>query len=390
MKVSCLMATHGRYSMVCSALACFLDFDYPDRELVILNNCEVPLVFDHPLVRIINEPGHPSLGHCRQRLLDFADGDLCVTFDDDDLWTRWHLSTAVERIGDHNAWKPARSWWCNGPDKFELAANAMEASVTWRTDFVKKVGYRLAMGDEHAPLLEALGGEPAKEDMGWWASYCYRWGIGNTHTSATLGSGQSVSDRTEAWKAKNQDTGDGKPLEPANLLPWWRKIVRAMPPEMQHPWLLAALGKGPAHAPPLPVHPWRKRIPQGTIVCTPGCFDLLHPGHAEMLRWARSQGDYLAVFVNDDFGVAVQKGADRPLLPLKGRVASLLALDCVDAVIPYNGVDALPFMQQLRPQILVKGPEYAGKPVPHPTGCEVRIAPPGVYREHTSDWVRAA
>src|SRR5687768_14508500 len=119
------MATHGRYEKVCETLACFLDQDYPHRELVILNNHPVPLEYDHPLVRIYNEPKYPSLGHCRDRLLELARGEFVRTWDDDDLYLPWTLSQGVGHIPvDAAAWKPARSWWVNGDSPAALAGNA--------------------------------------------------------------------------------------------------------------------------------------------------------------------------------------------------------------------------------------------------------------------------
>lgn len=396
-KVSCLMATYGRYTNVCRALACFLSQDYDDAELVILNNHPATLSFDHPKVRIVNEPGHATLGHCRQRLLDFADGEFCRTWDDD-FYLPWAISQGVEgtarwydRAAWHYpaAWKPSRSWATNGIDSIKLEHNAFEAAVTWRTAFVKKHGYRLGMGDEHRPLLDAIGTVP-QNDMGIWASYLYCWGLGDYHASGSLGNGQSVEQRTAAWMAHNNDTGNGQPLVPSDLLPWYRRIVRCIQPELQNAWMLAALGIGPAHAPPAK---WGIKPPRpGKLVVTAGCFDVLHPGHVAFLQWARAQGDYLAVLLNDDHGVELQKGKDRPIVPYAGRWAALMGLDCVDAVVNLPGINEQPILDRLGPNLLVvKGCDYGGKEsiVPRPAGCEVRIAPPMAFAKHTSDLVGA-
>ena len=44
-----------------------------------------------------------------------------------------------------------------------------------------------------------------------------------------------------------------------------------------------------------------------------GCFDVLHPGHIELLKHARSLGDYLIVAIDSDKKVAEMKGPDRPI-----------------------------------------------------------------------------
>jgi hypothetical protein len=215
----------------------FLAQDYPDRELIILNNHPVPLAFDHPLVRIINEPGHPTLGDCRNRLLDFADGELVRTWDDDDLYLPWCISQGVDRLGSAAAWKPARSWFTNGGRAFSLAGNAMEASITFRRGAVEAAGYAPAMGNEHAPLLAAI--RVAEDEVGHWAGYGYTWGCGAYHASGTLGSPRSVAERTAEWQRKNDDVRPGVPLAPAGAAHWWGRMLSYVPENDRLSWSAA-------------------------------------------------------------------------------------------------------------------------------------------------------
>lgn len=400
------MATHGRHTFVNQALACFLRQDYANRELVILNNHQHPFQFDHTLVTIINEPGHPTLGHCRNRLLDFADGEFCRTWDDDDLYAPWCISQGVDHINSADAWKPTRSWWEDGngfgsgtprtPGTFELAANAMEASVTWRTAWVKSIGYHNGEGDEHRTLIQALGNiGPATNEMGEWASYCYRWtGKMQHHCSGSLGdTNKNDEQRAAEWQAQNQDIGDLLNQDYWHVAEQWRRLVRYIQPNLQTAWMNAARGHGPAHVAPLTNGSKRRGIMQlmtqrtEATVVAPGCWDLLHDGHKATLEWARQQGDRLIVLVNDDDGVAIQKGPGRPLVPLAGRIASLSSLDCVDGIGVVAGRDDGPVLRDLMPKFLVKGPEYAGRvqEIWTPPQCELRIAPPAEFRQHTSD-----
>lgn len=420
-KVSCLMATYGRHARVCEALACFLSQDYADRELVILNNHPEPLIFDcydgvndpnvrtaedavalKRTVKVINEPGHATLGHCRNRLLDFADGEFMRLWDDDDLYLPWAISQGVARIGNAAAWKPEKSLWCNGPNQIGVAANAMEASITWRTHFVRQFGFHLGEGDESKTLLAALGNAgPATGDVGQWASYLYRWGCGEWHASGTIGNGDSDEQRAADWKANNNDVKPGTPLAPAygRVQEWWRKIVRLIEPGLQSRWMAAALGVGPAHVKPVTAASKETNVHFGAVVSgsrrlvvAPGCWDVLHPGHIDTLRWARTQGDWLIVLVNDDQGVAEQKGEHRPLVPLAGRIAALSDMECVDGIIVVPGKDDMPLLRQLKPAVLVKGPDYAwrAQAVPRHDGCEVRIAPNSSFARHTSSLSEAA
>ncbi len=92
------------------------------------------------------------------------------------------------------------------------------------------------------------------------------------------------------------------------------------------------------------------------VVHCHGCFDIVHPGHIHHLQFARSQGDLLVVTVSAD--THVNKGVNRPLIPDDLRARSLAALECVDAVYINSDPTAVALLEQLRPDIYVKGREY--------------------------------
>jgi hypothetical protein len=70
--VSCLTATYGRYSFLKEAISFFQDQDYPNKEMIILNNHPVPLVVELPNIKVFNFPGHRTLGECRNTLVDLT------------------------------------------------------------------------------------------------------------------------------------------------------------------------------------------------------------------------------------------------------------------------------------------------------------------------------
>lgn len=93
---------------------------------------------------------------------------------------------------------------------------------------------------------------------------------------------------------------------------------------------------------------------------TNGVFDLLHVGHVTLLEAARAEGATLVVGVNSDDSVRLlAKGADRPFVPLAERARVLAALGCVDCVVPFDEATPLALIQALRPDVLVKGADYA-------------------------------
>jgi D-beta-D-heptose 7-phosphate kinase/D-beta-D-heptose 1-phosphate adenosyltransferase len=97
----------------------------------------------------------------------------------------------------------------------------------------------------------------------------------------------------------------------------------------------------------------------GTVVATGGCFDLLHIGHLATLRAARALGDCLIVCLNSDASVRDLKGPDRPLNNETDRSRLLAALDCVDAVVVFDESTPEAVLTWLRPDIWVKGGDYA-------------------------------
>ena len=95
------------------------------------------------------------------------------------------------------------------------------------------------------------------------------------------------------------------------------------------------------------------------VVFTNGCFDLLHRGHVALLEEARAEGDVLVVGLNSGASVRGLKGEGRPLLPEHERAEALLALEAVDRVVVYSDPTPLELVRALRPDVLVKGADWA-------------------------------
>jgi D-beta-D-heptose 7-phosphate kinase/D-beta-D-heptose 1-phosphate adenosyltransferase len=95
-------------------------------------------------------------------------------------------------------------------------------------------------------------------------------------------------------------------------------------------------------------------------VAAGGCFDLLHPGHLRTLEAARALGDCLIVCLNGDASVRRLKGPGRPVNPAADRARLLLGLSCVDAVTVFGEDTPVAALGTIRPQVFVKGGDYAG------------------------------
>jgi D-beta-D-heptose 7-phosphate kinase/D-beta-D-heptose 1-phosphate adenosyltransferase len=101
----------------------------------------------------------------------------------------------------------------------------------------------------------------------------------------------------------------------------------------------------------------RRRMGQ-KIAFTNGCFDVLHAGHVQYLREARTQADVLVVGLNSDAGVRVLKGPGRPVNAVDARAYVLGSLETVNYVTIFNEPTPLELIHALRPDVLVKGADY--------------------------------
>lgn len=94
------------------------------------------------------------------------------------------------------------------------------------------------------------------------------------------------------------------------------------------------------------------------LVFTNGCFDLIHPGHVDLLERARALGDRLIVGINSDRSVRTIKGTARPLQDQDSRKAVLLGLRSVDEVMIFDELTPERLISELRPDVLVKGGDW--------------------------------
>lgn len=104
---------------------------------------------------------------------------------------------------------------------------------------------------------------------------------------------------------------------------------------------------------------WRVSAP-GPVVFTNGVFDLLHPGHVELLEAARREGAALVVGVNSDASARrLAKGSGRPVAGQDARARVVAGLAAVDCVILFEEETPLELIRALAPDVLVKGADYA-------------------------------
>ncbi len=133
------------------------------------------------------------------------------------------------------------------------------------------------------------------------------------------------------------------------------------------------------------------------FVFTNGCFDLIHPGHVELLRRARSLGHYLLVGLNSDRSVGALKGPGRPIQGEQARATVVAALASVDYAVLFDEDTPLRLIQELLPDILVKGGDYTpasvvGRAEVERAGGQVHVIPlvPGFSSSEIADRIRSS
>lgn len=193
-KVSCLCPTFGRFPqfgrLLAEAVWCFLQQDYPNKELVILNDCAPQrIVCNAPGVVVINlQNRFPTLGEKYNALVRCSSGDLLLPWEDDDLSLPWRIRQSVERIGTNAYWNPQRSWYCNAGVLHSDHAHGVchNASAFVHSAWWGVGGYPATNGDQDAIFDSRLRrwsvAEPLGEDTREW-SYVYRWGVSPLHLS---------------------------------------------------------------------------------------------------------------------------------------------------------------------------------------------------------------
>lgn len=112
---------------------------------------------------------------------------------------------------------------------------------------------------------------------------------------------------------------------------------------------------------------------QSEIIFTNGCFDIIHVGHIELLKYCSSLGGRVIVGLNSDKSVSSLKGPQRPVNNESSRKAVLESIKYVDQVIIFGEETPLELIRTINPRIIVKGGDYKIEEVIGNDLAEVRI-----------------
>jgi D-beta-D-heptose 7-phosphate kinase/D-beta-D-heptose 1-phosphate adenosyltransferase len=110
-----------------------------------------------------------------------------------------------------------------------------------------------------------------------------------------------------------------------------------------------------------------------SVVFTNGCFDILHRGHLELLKYCKGIGNTVIVGLNSDKSVKRLKGNSRPINNQSDRKYFLESLKFVDKVIVFEEDTPYNLIKNLKPDLIVKGGDYRKEDVVGSDICEVKI-----------------
>jgi len=247
-KVVCLCPTRGRFEMLRKSISYFLSQDYENKELVILNNHEVPLSLSEELksenITVVNKGASTSVGHfveMQNEVLQTLEGDFVIpAWDDDDMFLPWHISSLVKLFSPEiqaARTHPNLIMFCReGKPVADVQGNYCEPSNLVRMDFVKKYGF---------------GGPDKTQEMFWhWSwlnhlvpsnyivdnyqndtGYVLIWDrscFDDTENSVIHAQCFNAENCTDSYIDNLNDTGDGKPLTSCSVKPLYQKVYDAL------------------------------------------------------------------------------------------------------------------------------------------------------------------
>ncbi|MEM0465200.1 MAG: RpiB/LacA/LacB family sugar-phosphate isomerase [Candidatus Pacearchaeota archaeon] len=145
--------------------------------------------------------------------------------------------------------------------------------------------------------------------------------------------------------------------------------------EILNSWLFTKFGYG-RHIPRVEK---LKFYPTQRIIFTNGIFDVLHSGHIELLKFAKSLGDKLIVGINSDRATKLLRGENRPLNNEIDRKKILESIDYVDQVIIFDDTEPINIIKEIKPDVVVKGGEYTEEEIrvrdKIPEDIEIKVFP---------------
>jgi glycosyltransferase involved in cell wall biosynthesis len=206
-RVSCLTLTYNRFPgashLLSESVESFLRQDYPNKELIVVNDCpSQTIIFKHDNVKIINiTKRFDTLGEKFNFAVANSSGGLLMIMDDDDIGLPWHIRMAVDRLGTNEYWQPDSHWILdNGSMKFVDMRGQLPAKGIFTRNLFDAIGGFAKSSesidrDFQARAMKYAGSKAVREPIrAEECSYVYRWGGTGSyhHTSRDPGKYERV------------------------------------------------------------------------------------------------------------------------------------------------------------------------------------------------------
>jgi glycosyltransferase involved in cell wall biosynthesis len=225
--VSALCCTYGRPEILGEAIQCFLDQDYDNKELIIVNDQEgVTLSIDDcpENVHIFNSPMRfECLGEKRNYSKDIANGDFMCIWDDDDLYTPWRISESVELMRVYNSKdliKPRKALMSTNNKDYKVVSNLFHSQATFSRKYMEDNDYPEISVGEDSKFETGANAEYCNIEPLFW--YVYRWGQNVHHLSGIADEGKSW-ERALTWPSYQDMEGEIK-VVPGLKKDYWSEI----------------------------------------------------------------------------------------------------------------------------------------------------------------------
>lgn len=234
--VSCLCLTYARPQLLREAVWCFLQQDYPHKELVVVNDHPEPIAMEreYPGVRLLNLPERlPNLGQKRNLSVQEAWGEILLIWDDDDLYLPWRISETVRHLEASPsiwAYKPTKAWASTNNQGYALARNLFHSQAGFRREAFTALGGYAQMNsgqdlefERRIPKARWLRHDAPLSDL----FYVYRWGNGVSHIS---GLGRDQPGKPSGWEviAERYRDHPGGVFRPGFDRDYWQDLIDAV------------------------------------------------------------------------------------------------------------------------------------------------------------------
>lgn len=121
-----------------------------------------------------------------------------------------------------------------------------------------------------------------------------------------------------------------------------------------------------------------------------GCFDILHIGHLNLLRYAKSYPEsYVYVLIDSDRRIKETKGHMRPIHNEYERSSLLFNLKSVDRVDVFDTEEEfVGLVKKFQPDIMIKGDDYRHKSILGEEYCKEIIFYPRMEKYSTTNIIQ--